>query len=112
MKPKPENEVMHFYCHIGNGGVSFVVLNDERFGPLLEVKASHFGQKTNGMSLATTADTLKKLGTALIAASEHPFSGNPYCYALEGELDDDTGHEPKQGADSSATSSPSDEIDN
>jgi hypothetical protein len=71
------------YLEIGGGGVEFVVSEDSKGRPVLEVNASNYGQKTNGIGLLTNAETLRRLGEMLVTASQHEFSGQEYVYAAK-----------------------------
>jgi len=66
------------YLHIGNGGVSFEVNND--CGPTIVVKATHFGNTTQGMSVHTNVESLRTIGEMFLRASDQEFS-KEYCYA-------------------------------
>lgn len=76
---KTLKEVAEIYFHIGNGGISFSVLQRERSdssdpdldskSPVLQVSAHHMGQQTNGMEVTVRPEGLKALGEMLIEAS-------------------------------------------
>ena len=71
------------YLHIGNGGVYFRVVEDDKGRALIVVGAGHFGQQTNRMEILTRPEELKAIGEAFLRASEHEFPGKPYCYSAE-----------------------------
>lgn len=76
-------EVQHCYLHLGNGGVSFSVKDDPKFGPCIEVLSRHFGQQTSHLQLMTTPETLESLGKMFLEASQYSFRGKKYVYAAE-----------------------------
>ena len=61
------------YLHINNGGIYFDIENkDSEFGnyPILNIGASHFKCKTNGMSIPMNPKRLKAIGEWFINESE------------------------------------------
>lgn len=76
---REQKEIADIYFHIGNGGISFSVLQRERSGssdpaldsksPVLQVSAHHMGQQTNNMEFTVRPEGLKALGEMLIEAS-------------------------------------------
>ncbi len=76
--------VKELYLHIGNGGVSFGVARDKHNRPMVTVRASHFGQITNGMELLTNVPTLIELGEMFLAAAKDGgFGEKEYVYAAK-----------------------------
>lgn len=71
----------YIYAHIGNGGVTFKVTNDN--GPTIEVEASHYGHITNSMKLHVNKETLKALGEMFLKASELESFDETYCCSTE-----------------------------
>ena len=71
------------YLHIGNGGVYFRVVEDDKGRCEIVIGAGHFGQQTNRMEILTTPESLRQIGEAFVRASQHEFPGKPYCYSAE-----------------------------
>lgn len=69
---RAEKTVGKVYFHIGNGGVALSV-QEEEGGPVLDIRAEHFGIQTNHMKLDITVEGLIQLGGMLQRASEHEF---------------------------------------
>lgn len=74
METKRTN-IADIYFHIGNGGISFGVIQSEYNAgesktPLLQVSAHHFGQQTNQMEFSIRPEALRILGEMFIHASD------------------------------------------
>ena len=85
MTKKYNNTVAEAYMHINNGGVTIAVVDTDS-GPRLDINAKHFGNKTNGMELFVTSETLHELAFLLDQASKFKFTAKPYCVALEAPM--------------------------
>lgn len=68
------------YLHIDNGGITFGVV-DTKFGPAVQVSASHYGHLTNDMLIYIRPKDLKRLGALFEGASEYPFQPEYFCHA-------------------------------
>lgn len=77
-------EVASVYFHIGNGGVSFSV-TDEGMGPVVHVKASHFGHETAHTQVAVNPEDLAVLASVFDYASVHEGYSETYCMAANAE---------------------------
>ncbi|WP_405113641.1 hypothetical protein MHH28_07725 [Paenibacillus sp. FSL K6-1217] len=71
------------YLHIGNGGVTFRAGTDKDNMLGIEVTATHFGNTTQYMHIHTDAESMRKIGEMLIAASEQ--THEVYCCAAEAQ---------------------------
>jgi len=75
------------YAHIGNGGVTFQVVDHGRFGPIVVVQSKSFGHVLGQLELAVTAKTLEALADLFVKAKDHKWE-KEYCCAAR-LLEDD-----------------------
>jgi hypothetical protein len=80
MEKNSQSVVNGVYEHIGNGGVSFDITNEN--GPTIEIDAGHFGHTTNHMKLFVTKACLQNLATMFAEAAKLEYD-EPYCCATE-----------------------------
>lgn len=73
------------YEHIGNGGVSFDVTNEN--GPTIEIDVGHFGHTTNHIKLFVTKKTLLNLAAMFTLAATQEY-GEDYCCASKSRWTD------------------------
>jgi hypothetical protein len=80
------------YAHIGNGGVTFAVHDEGRFGPKIQIRSRHFGNNEITQDLLTTPQVLEELGKLFTQAAAHTYQG-VYVHAasLIGEVDTEAG---------------------
>ena len=68
------------YCHVGNSGANFSVI-DEGFGPTILVETSSFGNLQTSFKLLTDRASMRAIGEMLISASNRTadYSAD-YCH--------------------------------
>lgn len=79
--------VVSGYFHINNGGAGIRVISSPRFGPIVEVKSSHFGNNVHFMQLLVDVDSLRKLGEMFLEAADAEYS-DPYVDHTSMERDE------------------------
>lgn len=77
-KKKPI-EVFSMYCHVGNSGATFKMV-DEGYGPTLIVKTSAFGNLQSTQKIFLDKNAVIALGGLFTEASNFKYSQN-YCIA-------------------------------
>jgi len=77
-------EVATAYFHIGNGGVSFSVL-DKGHGPVIKVDSSHFGNNVTSQEVFVRQEDLIVLARLFDEAANYEGYSSPYCYAAQAE---------------------------
>lgn len=69
------------YLHIGNGGVTVTAGQNERGYLQLGVKATHFGNITNALSVMTDAESLRLLAKMLNEIADQGIQEADFCLA-------------------------------
>lgn len=67
------------YLHIGNGGVVFEVVN-KKYGPMIRMSSSHFGNNNITQELYVKKEDLLKLSLMFAQAANQKYN-KPYCHA-------------------------------
>ena len=57
------------YLHVSNGGVTFRVRRDPKWGPVVEIEQSQFGAVENQLSIKTTPRSLMDLAKVFVMAA-------------------------------------------
>jgi ferredoxin len=78
------NEIASVYFHIGNGGVSFSVL-DKGHGPVVKIDSSHFGNNVTSQELYVRPEDLTVLARLFRTAADHEGYSKSYCMAAAAE---------------------------
>ena len=69
------------YWHLGNGGVTFKVV-DKGYGPCLQIQLDSFGGMKQNIELLTDKKSLEKLSVLLLTASRVTNYTKDYCHKL------------------------------